>query len=96
MSSPATSVHSQAPRDGAACAKQVDRSMVGLGFATPQHVARKLQRHLATVYRMVKSGDLRSKRALGRTYIEISSVVEWAGLLGADAAGLHDWSDCCS
>lgn len=71
---------------------ELDTKMLEKGFASVAKTAGKLGRNIATVYRLIKDGRLRSVSVADQQFVEISSVLEYVGAEGADLLDMHNWA----
>lgn len=65
-----------------------EQRMFEQGYLTAATAAEKLGIHVATIYRLVKTGKLREVGIGTRSYIHVDSMVDYAGLEGSVALGI--------
>ena len=69
----------------------LEHKMLEKGYASANHVAEKISRHIATVHRMIKDEKLRTIRVGDQMFVEIASVQEHMGADAIDLLELNDW-----
>lgn len=61
-------------------------TLLSKGWAPPKLVATKIGVHIATVYRLIKEGELEAQKIGKHQYVKLTSVVTYVG--GEEAARL--------
>lgn len=71
----------------------LDVKMFEKGYASARLVSRKLGRDIATVHRLAREGRLRQVQVGEQRFVEIASVLEYAGADGVVLLDLQNWRD---
>lgn len=66
--------------------EEQERAMQELGWLSVAAAAARLKVAVATVYRQIASGEIESKKVVGRTYVKELDVTRLAGPLAEGAA----------